>query len=177
MKAMILAAGRGERMRPLSDEWAKPLLPAGGKPLLQWIIESLSRDGFKELVINTSWLGAQIESWLGDGTQFGVDICYSPEPDRALGTGGGIHNALALLGDDPFIVVNGDVWTDYPYARLRNTPSSPAHLVLIDNPAHHPTGDFELNGGTNRQWDTWPEIYFRGNWRLSPQAVRALHAG
>lgn len=147
MKVMILAAGRGERMRPLSDEWAKPLLPAGGKPLLQWTIENLSREGFEDLVINTSWLGAQIESWLGDGTRLGVRIRYSPEPDGALGTGGGIHNALPLLGDDPFVVVNGDVWTDYAYSRLRNTPSSPAHLVLIDNPAHHPTGDFELNGG------------------------------
>ena len=147
MKAMVLAAGRGERMRPLSDKRPKPLLRAGGKPLLQWTIESLSENGFNELVVNTAWLGDQIEAWLGAGGQFGVQVCYSHEPDGALGTGGGIHRALPLLGDEPFLAVNGDIWTDYPFAALRRLTSSHAHLVLIDNPPQHPDGDFELNNG------------------------------
>ena len=109
---MILAAGRGERMRPLSDERPKPLLSAGGKPLLQWIVESLARNEFTDLVVNTAWLGHQIESWLDNGHQFGVQIRYSREPQGALGTGGGIHHALPLLGDQPFLAINGDIWTD-----------------------------------------------------------------
>ena len=144
MKAMILAAGRGERMRPLSDERPKPLLSAGGKPLLQWLIESLSEHGFTELVVNTAWLGDQIESWLGDGHRFGVQVQYSRESQGALGTGGGIHNALPLLGKQAFLVVNGDIWTDYSFARLRKRTVTHAHLVLVDNPPQHPNGDFEL---------------------------------
>ena len=147
MKAMILAAGRGARLRPLTDQQPKPLLSAGGKPLLQWTIESLARNGFSELVINTAWLGRQIESWLGDGHQFGVRVLYSPEPDGALGTGGGIHHALPLLGEQPFLVINGDVWTDYPLTQLDQPRSAQAHLVLVDNPPQHPAGDFELNAG------------------------------
>ena len=154
---MILAAGRGERMRPLSDQRPKPLLSAGGKPLLQWLVESLSNDGFTELVVNTAWLGGQIESWLGDGHRFDVQIQYSREPSGALGTGGGIFNALPLLGKQAFIVVNGDIWTNYSFAHLHKHKDTQAHLVLVDNPTQHPDGDFELTqsligNGTNRRF-------------------------
>ena len=143
MKAMILAAGRGERMRPLTDEVPKPLIPAGGKPLITHLIGALVDAGYRDLVINHSYLGAAIERALGDGARFGARIAYSPEPDGALETGGGIHRALPLLGE-AFLVVNGDVWTDYPFARLARPPRGLAHLVLVDNPPHHLAGDFVL---------------------------------
>jgi MurNAc alpha-1-phosphate uridylyltransferase len=146
MKAMILAAGRGERMRPLTDHTPKPLLPAGGKPLIVHHIERLAAAGLTDLVINHAHLGAQIEAALGDGGQYGVRIRYSPE-DKALETGGGIFRALARLGPDPFLVINGDVWTDIDLASLGLAPGDLAHLVLVDNPAHHPTGDFALANG------------------------------
>ncbi len=147
MKAMILAAGRGERMRPLTDRAPKPLLEVAGKPLIEYHIEALRDAGFVELVINHAWLGEQIMQRLGDGAGLGVKIDYSPEPEGALETGGGIHNALPLLGDGAFLVVNGDIWTDYPYATLHHPPSRLAHLVLVDNPSHHPQGDFSLENG------------------------------
>ena len=147
MKAMILAAGRGERMRPLTDQIPKPLLEVAGKPLVQYHIEALRDAGFSELVINHAWLGKQIVRYFGDGARFGVEILYSPEPEGALETGGGIHNALPLLGDDAFLVVNGDIWTDYPYANLNHPPPQLAHLVLVDNPPHHAQGDFSLDNG------------------------------
>lgn len=146
MRAMILAAGRGERMRPLTDRVPKPLLPVGGRPLIEHLIAALVRAGYVELVINHSYLGAAIEQALGDGGRFGARIRYSPEPDGALETGGGIHRALALLGGE-FLVVNGDVWTDYPFERLARGPAGSAHLVLVDNPVHHPQGDFALRNG------------------------------
>jgi N-acetyl-alpha-D-muramate 1-phosphate uridylyltransferase len=147
MKAMILAAGRGERMRPLTDETPKPLLEAGGKPLVVWIIEALARAGFTELVMNVSHLGNRIESALGDGRRWGVDIRYSHEAE-ALETAGGIATALPLLGAAPFAVVNGDIHTDFDFAKLKTlaTSESPAHLVLVPNPPHHPRGDFVLDG-------------------------------
>jgi MurNAc alpha-1-phosphate uridylyltransferase len=146
MKAMILAAGRGERMRPLTDHIPKPLLPVGGKPLIVWHIETLAKAGFRELVINHAHLGQQIETTLGDGRQFGVSIQYSPEAE-ALETAGGIANALPLLGDDPFLVVNGDVFCDYDFAQIKPLPESQlAWLVLVDNPEHNPGGDFGLAG-------------------------------
>jgi len=117
---MILAAGRGERMRPLTDRTPKPLLEVAGKPLIEYHIEALRDAGFHELVINHAWLGEQIVQSLGDGTRFGVQICYSPEPEGALETGGGIHHALPLLGDEAFLVVNSDIRTDYPYAKLNH---------------------------------------------------------
>ncbi|MEW5944015.1 MAG: N-acetylmuramate alpha-1-phosphate uridylyltransferase MurU [Pseudomonadota bacterium] len=151
MKAMILAAGRGERMRPLTDATPKPLLEAGGKPLIVWHIEKLARAGFRELVINHAHLGHLIEAALGNGSRFGVSIRYSPEAE-ALETAGGIANALPLLGAAPFLVVNGDVFSDYDFgallARLPDMAGLPmAHLVLVDNPPHHPHGDFALEGG------------------------------
>jgi N-acetyl-alpha-D-muramate 1-phosphate uridylyltransferase len=144
---MILAAGRGERMRPLTDATPKPLLEVGGKPLIAWLIEALARAGFHELVINVSHLGARVESALGDGRRWNMRIRYSHELE-ALETAGGIANALPLLGPDPFVVVNGDVHTDFDFSTL--TPpqgDALAHLVLIDNPSHHPAGDFALQNG------------------------------
>jgi MurNAc alpha-1-phosphate uridylyltransferase len=144
MKAMILAAGRGERMRPLTDTTPKPLLTVCGKPLIAHHIEALAAAGFDELVINHAWLGEQIEATLGDGAQFGVRIQYSPEVPEALETGGGIFQALPLLGEGPFIVVNGDVMCDLDYKSLPSEPQGLAHLVLVPNPEHHPKGDFAL---------------------------------
>ena len=146
MKAMILAAGRGERMRPLTDHTPKPLLQAGGKPLIQYHIERLAAAGIRELVINHAHLGEQIEKALGDGERFGVQIRYSPEV-QALETGGGIFRALPLLGPEPFMVVNGDVWTDADPAEPRLAEGDLAYLVLVDNPPHNPKGDFALSGG------------------------------
>lgn len=148
MKAMILAAGRGERMRPLTDHTPKPLLQAGGKPLIVWHIERLAQAGFRELVINHAHLGRQIEEALGRGERWGVRISYSNEGE-ALETAGGIAKALPLLGDRPFLVVNGDVYTDYDFERLRSQPMEgvAAHLVLVDNPPQHPAGDFGLADG------------------------------
>jgi MurNAc alpha-1-phosphate uridylyltransferase len=143
---MLLAAGRGERMRPLTDEVPKPLLNVGGKALIVHLIEKLVAEGFRELIINHAWRGAQIEQRLGDGRDFGASIDYSPEPEGALETGGGIRRALALLGDDPFVAVNADIWTDFPFSDLPDALESLAHLVLVDNPEHHPDGDFSLAG-------------------------------
>jgi len=143
---MLLAAGRGERMRPLSDETPKPLLEVGGKAIIVRLIEALVAQGFRELVINHSWRGEQIERHLGDGTAFGASIAYSPEPQGALETGGGIRRALPLLGGDPFLAVNGDIWTDFPFASLPDVLDNLAHLVLVNNPPHHPGGDFTLAG-------------------------------
>jgi MurNAc alpha-1-phosphate uridylyltransferase len=145
MKVMLLAAGRGERMRPLTDACPKPLLPVAGKPLIAWQLERLAAAGFTEVVINLSWLGEQIASALGDGAQHGVQIQYSREPWPALETGGGIFNALPLLGKEPFLLVNGDVYTDVDFAQLRLTPGDLAQLVLVTNPEHHPRGDFWLD--------------------------------
>lgn len=148
MKAMILAAGRGERMRPLTDRTPKPLLPVGGKPLIQHLIECLAEAGFRELVINHAHLGQQIESALGDGAHLGVAIRYSPEGEgRALETGGGIFKALPLLGSGPFLVVNGDLWTDVRFEHLALADGDLAHLVMVENPTHNLQGDFALVEG------------------------------
>lgn len=143
MKAMILAAGFGKRMRPLTDTTPKPLLKVAGKPLIVYHIENLAAAGVTELVINHAYLGEQIEAELGDGAGFGVRIQYSAEGEP-LNTGAGIAKALPLLGEEAFIVTNGDVWTDYDYRRLVGKPVQRAHLVLVDNPAHNPEGDFAL---------------------------------
>lgn len=153
MKAMILAAGRGERMRPLTDTVPKPLLEAGGKPLVVWQIEKLARAGVRSIVINHAHLGHMIEQALGNGSRFGVTIEYSPEPGEALETAGGIAQALPRLGPDPFLVVNGDVYCDFDFtalapalSRLRHANRMRAHLVLVDNPPHNARGDFGLAG-------------------------------
>lgn len=147
MKAMILAAGRGERMRPLTDHLPKPLLTAGGRCLIEYHIAALVGIGITEIVINHAHLGAQIEATLGDGSRYGARILYSPEGVMGLETAGGIFNALPLLGDGPFTVVNGDIWTDYPFQQLPREPGGLAHLVLVDNPPHHSKGDFVLREG------------------------------
>lgn len=146
MKAMILAAGRGERMRPLTDHCPKPLLAVAGKPLIVHHIERLRAAGFTELIINHAWLGEQLEAALGDGQRYGVHIQWSPERE-ALETGGGIYQALPLLGTAEFVIVNGDIWTDYPLAQLRAAPHALAHLVMVPNPPQHPAGDFCLQDG------------------------------
>jgi MurNAc alpha-1-phosphate uridylyltransferase len=143
---MILAAGRGERMRPLTDHTPKPLLEVGGKPLIVWHLERLAAAGIRHVVINHAHLGEQIEQRLGDGTAWGMSIRYSPEP-TALETGGGIFHALPLLGDTPFLVVNGDVWCDADPAELTLAAGDLASLLLVDNPSHHPEGDFHLSAG------------------------------
>jgi len=142
--AMILAAGRGERMRPLTDATPKPLLAVRGRPLIEHHVLGLARAGIGSLVVNLWWLGGQIRDFLGDGARYGVAIRYSEERPRALETAGGIFQALPLLGPGPFAVVNGDVYTDYPFARLGLGAGCDAHLVLVPNPPQHPRGDFGL---------------------------------
>ena len=146
MKAMVLAAGRGERMRPLTDHTPKPLLVAGGKPLIAWHLEALARAGIRDVIVNLSWLGAQIRAALGDGRQFGLQIQYSDEGSPALETGGGIFHALPLLGPAPFLVVNGDTFTDIDVSSLRLPAAADARLVMVSNPPQHPAGDFVLDG-------------------------------
>lgn len=161
MKSMILAAGRGERMRPLTDHRPKPLLRAGGKALIEYHVEALVRAGIQDIVVNHAHLGAQIEAALGDGTDYGAHIVYSPEPDGALETGGGICRALPWLGDGPFLVVNGDIWTDFDYALLPEDFDGLAYLVLVDNPEQHPRGDFCLREGRVSEGDG-PRLTFSG---------------
>ena len=150
MKAMILAAGKGERLRPLTLTTPKPLIKVADTPLIEHHIRRLAAAGITELVINHAWLGEKIERYLGDGTHWGVSIQYSAEAEP-LETGGGILQALPLLGPQPFILLNGDVWTDYDFSHLRQTAllegQQLAHLVLVDNPEHHPLGDFALAQG------------------------------
>lgn len=142
---MILAAGRGERLRPLTDTTPKPLIEVGGKPLIVHHLDNLARAGFTDVVINLGWLGEQIPAALGDGSRFGLRIHYSPEPPGALETAGGIVHALELLGDAPFLVVSGDVLCDYPFDTLyQREMETLAHLVMVDNPPHHPGGDFGI---------------------------------
>jgi MurNAc alpha-1-phosphate uridylyltransferase len=146
MRAMILAAGRGERLRPLTDTLPKALVKVRGKPLIEHHIQALSAAGFREIVINQGHLGDLLREKIGDGERWDISIHWSDEQPTALETGGGIHQALPLLGSAPFLVVNGDIWTDYPFARLRAVKCDWAHLVMIANPAHNPRGDFALLG-------------------------------
>lgn len=190
MKAMILAAGHGTRMRPLTDHTPKPLLNVGGKPLIVWHIEKLKQAGFQDIVINIAWLGDQIPNTLGDGSNFGVKIHYSDEQqDGALETAGGIIKALPLLTqttdqaseDNTFLVVNGDVWCDFNY-----TNESPlkdddlAHLVLVNNPPHNPDGDFSLDKkqvaetGQNKLTFSGIGYYHPALFNKLPQGVRPL---
>ena len=151
MRAMILAAGRGERLRPLTDETPKPLIKVAGKSLIEYHIENLAHAGLKDIVINTAWLAEKIHAQLGDGSSYGVTIQYSDE-GTALETAGGIIKALPLLGDDPFVVVNGDIWCDYDFSTLPVLEADKqAHLLLVDNPDHNPAGDFALENGLIRK--------------------------
>ena len=145
MKAMILAAGRGERLRPLTDELPKPLIKVAGKSLIEYHIENLASAGIREIIINTAWLAEKIHQQLGDGSNYGVSITYSDE-GTALETAGGIINALPLLGEEAFLVVNGDIWCDFDFSTLpKMSNEAQAHLVLVDNPEHNPEGDFALS--------------------------------
>jgi MurNAc alpha-1-phosphate uridylyltransferase len=170
MKAMILAAGKGERLRPLTLHTPKPLVPVAGVPLIEYHLRALAAAGVTELVINHAWLGAQIEAHLSDGARFGVSIAYSPEGEP-LETGGGILRALPLLGEQPFILINGDIFTDYPFAQLKRPLSGLAHLVLLDNPAHNPQGDFSLlaDGQLVDAHIGQPSLTYSGIALLSPQ--------
>lgn len=168
MKAMILAAGKGERLRPLTLHTPKPLVRAGGVPLIEYHLRALRSAGFEDVVINHAWLGQQIEDYLGDGKQLGLNIRYSPEGEP-LETGGGIFRALPLLGEEPFLVVNGDIWTDFDFTVLRAPISGVAHLLLVDNPEHHPGGDFALVAGQVRDDATLPRLTYSGIAVLHPQ--------
>ena len=162
MKAMILAAGRGVRMRPLTDTRPKSLLEAGGKPLIVWQLEKLARAGISEIVINHAHLGHMIEAELGEGSRFGLTIRYSPE-EEALETAGGIARALPWLGAEPFLVINADVFSDYDFAALAGLDLQDrlAHLVLVENPPQHPRGDFALEAGLVRETGE-PRLTFSG---------------
>ncbi|MGH8583851.1 MAG: N-acetylmuramate alpha-1-phosphate uridylyltransferase MurU [Gammaproteobacteria bacterium] len=147
MKAMILAAGKGARMRPVTDTLPKPLLKVGGKALIRRQVERLVAAGVRDIVVNCALHGEQIEGELGDGSALGAAVSYSHEGTEPLETGGGVLKALPLLGAAPFIVANADLWTDYPYIQLSGAPQGLAHLVLVGNPPHHPWGDFTLRDG------------------------------
>jgi len=162
MKAMLFAAGRGERMRPLTDATPKPLLPVGGKPLIAWQLERLAAAGIREVVVNTSHLAEQFPAALGDGSRWGLHLHLLYEGPEPLETGGGILNALPLLGDAPFVVVNGDVWCDVELASLPRKPAGLAHLLLVDNPPHHPRGDFALDGEGRVRRDGQPRLTYAG---------------
>jgi|TARA_B110000902_G_scaffold267043_1_gene357783 MurNAc alpha-1-phosphate uridylyltransferase len=178
MRAMILAAGRGKRLRPLTDEKPKPLIEVGGKPLIVHHIDALVAAGVTELVINVAWLGQQIIDYLGDGATFGASIQYSVE-EQALDTGGGIFQALPMLGEAPFIVVNADVWSDYPVAALmdRQLPDGClAHLVLVNNPVENPDGDFKLSSD-GFCLDRQPGFTFSGFRVFSPKLFLGCQQG
>lgn len=200
MRAMILAAGRGERMRPLTDATPKPLLAVGGKPLIVWQIERLAAGGWRDLVINTGWLGEQIPAALGDGAAWGVRLRYSVEPAQAFETGGGIATALPLLGDAPFVVVSADIHTTFDYARLQaaariiaaDPQRTAAHLVLTPNPGYNPGGDMALDaqGRIRREGErlnygnigVFHPALFAGqprqqSWKLFPWLYAAAEAG
>ncbi len=197
---MILAAGRGQRMQPLSDRTPKPLLPVAGKPLIVWQIERLAVAGWADIVINTGWLGEQIPAALGDGARFGARLRYSPEPPEAFETGGGIATALPLLGPAPFVVVSGDIYTTFDYARLHaaaariaaDPQATAAHLVLTPNPGHNPGGDMALAADGRIRRDgprlnygnigVFHPLLFAGQparqrWKLFPWLYHAVDAG
>lgn len=170
---MILAAGRGERMRPLTLSTPKPLLKVGGKALIEYHLERLVQQGFEECVINTAWLGEQIPEALGDGSRYGLSIHYSPEGDPPLETAGGIAHALPLLGDEPFLVINGDIWCDYLPDPNQELQGHLAHLILVENPEHNTEGDFALvDGLVNSDGDV--RYTFSGIGYYHPELFRNL---
>ncbi len=175
--AMILAAGRGERMRPLTDTTPKPLLKVAGKALIEYHIEALVRAGVRHLVVNHAHLGKQLVDFLGDGGRWGVSIAFSAEPDGALETGGGIYRALPLLGGGPFWVVNGDVWTDYPFASVSMSADTLAHLVMVNNPPHHQQGDFLLDHARLRSNGVGARLTFSGIGLYRPELFAACPDG
>lgn len=186
MKALIFAAGLGERMRPLTDTTPKPLLAVGGKPLIVWHLEKLAARGVREVVINTSWLAERFPQALGDGGEWGLRIQYSYEGATPRETGGGMLNALPLLGDAPFLLVNGDVWTDYDFARLPHEPNGLAHLLMVDPPQFAPRGDFHLGADSKVDDIGEPRLTYAGigvyrpeilqNWRTHTTVTSANEA-
>lgn len=176
MKAMILAAGLGKRMRPLTDHCPKPLLPVAGKPLIVHHLERLAALGITDVVINVSYRAEQIIAALGDGSQYGVTIAWSREA-RPLETGGGIHQALPLLGDAPFLLVNGDIWCELDPTTLPPLDNDLAHLVLVDNPSHHPGGDFHLDPAGRVHANREPRLTFAGLSLVVPALVADQAAG
>jgi N-acetyl-alpha-D-muramate 1-phosphate uridylyltransferase len=195
MKALVLAAGRGERMRPLTDTLPKPLLPVAGRPLIAYHLEALARAGVRDVVVNLAWLGERLRTALGDGARYGVRIRYSDEGSEALETGGGIFNALPLLAPGAFLVVNGDTWSDFDFRHLTLDEDvdagALARLVLVPNPPHHPEGDFALDGdviverATDRATFSGmgiyrPELFANakpGKFPLAPLLKRAIATG
>ena len=181
MKAMLLAAGVGERMRPLTDATPKPLLPVGGLPLIEHHVRRLVAAGVRDLVINVSHLGQQIMDYCGDGSGWGAAIAYSEE-DAPLETAGGIFQALPLLGYEPFLVVNGDIWIDYPFARLAGAKlraGEAARLIMVGNPPQHPLGDFLLDEAgwiRERRGDT-PGVTYAGVGLYAPAFFAGMTAG
>ncbi len=191
MKAMVLAAGKGERMLSLTKNKPKPMLEVGGKPLIEHMIEKLVSSGIRDIVINHARFGDSIENFLGDGERYGATINYSSEGEEPLETGGGIYHALPLLGDEPFLTVNADIWTDYPFKKLTELKPEHAHLVLTNNPPHHPDGDFALAGQrlgtteTPRYTFTGIAVYHpdffkwckKGKFALAPLLRNAINRG
>ena len=171
MKALIFAAGLGERMRPLTDTTPKPLLRVGGKPLIEWHLEKLAALGIREVVVNTSWLAEQFPAALGDGARWGLRIHYAFEGDTPLETGGGMWNALPLLGETPFLLVNGDVWTDFDFASLPREPRGLAHLVMVDRPPQATHGDFALDAGGWVRADGEHKLTYAGIGVYRPQLL------
>ncbi|HEY0332489.1 MAG TPA: nucleotidyltransferase family protein [Stenotrophomonas sp.] len=171
MKALIFAAGLGERMRPLTEHTPKPLLEAGGKPLIQWHLEKLAALGIREVVINTSWLAAEFPRRLGDGGSLGLRLHYLHEGDTPLETGGGMLNALPALGEAPFLLINGDVWTDYDFAQLPREPRGLAHLVMVDPPSQAPAGDFTLDHEGLLGMRSAPRLTYSGIGLYRPQLL------
>jgi MurNAc alpha-1-phosphate uridylyltransferase len=176
MKAMLLAAGRGERMRPLTDSLPKPLVPVAGRPLIAWHLAALAAAGYREVVVNTSWLAEALHAALGDGASFGVRITWSDEGPVPLETGGGIFRAVPLLGPGPFLVVNADIWTDIDFARLELESDAHAHLVLVANPPHNVRGDFGLDGDRVVSRDT-DRVTYSGVGVFRPEFFHDCSAG
>ena len=177
MKALVFAAGLGERMRPLTDHTPKPLIEAGGKPLIVWHLEKLAAMGVQDVVVNTSWLADRFPATLGDGTQWGLRLHYLHEGDTPLETGGGMLNARPFLGEAPFLLVNGDIWTDFDFARLPREPAGLAHLVLVDPPAFAPRGDFAIDddGILHREGDH--RLTYAGLGIYRPGQIRETSGG
>jgi len=180
MQAMILAAGRGERMRPLTDRLPKPMLAVGGKPLIVWHLERLAAAGIRDIVINHAWLGHEIENALGNGSAYGVRIRYSPE-STALETAGGIAQALPLLGDAPFLVMNGDVWCDWnpdsASALAASLPNGGAWMLMVDNPVQHPNGDFHLASDGRLHAQGEPRLTYAGIAVYHPSLFKTVPRG
>lgn len=177
MKAMILAAGRGERLRPLTDRTPKPLIEVGGQPLIMHHLRHLARTGIQEVVINVAWLGQQIRDAVGDGRRFGLEVRYSAEPEGALETAGGIIRALPLLGGQPFVMISADVYSDFPLERLcAKRLDHLGHLVMVSNPDHHREGDFALDGHGQLNQGS-PALTFSGIALLHPELFSGWSAG